>query len=316
MKKISLLFFIVGIAFLMPKQTQAQNEYRPMAVEGAHWVVMGFDEAYITTCITDLYEYHAYGDTVVDQITYKKIYKRDFQFPDPPYINYLSPPYIPASPYHLVYLMRDDIENRKVYAKRPDDPNLPYRYEEYLLYDFSKNIGDVISFELLGGGEAIIEDIFYHFMPEFNETVKVYACNHFGVVSSYYEGIGSAFGLFEPMHLFHKGGGYQLLNYCVEENGSWCNEIILSIENQYADRFEINLFPNPTNETVHIQLAQPQTVTSFQICNLYGSVLHAQATNAATEYTLNTSILAKGTYLVYFYNQNQIIQVKKLVVIH
>jgi hypothetical protein len=314
MKKLILLFFIVGIVFLMPKQTQAQNEYRPMAVEDAHWVVYSSAEIDPYSPITGAWEYYCHGDTTTNQITYKKIYRRYLEIPESLY----SPrPFYPISPYTLVALMRDDIEARKVYAIILDE-NIQTDcslHEEVTLYDFPLNAGDAVDFCILPTG---IDPIVYEIYEDqrWGETIKVYVFATLIYRVQYYEVMGGPWGLFEETTAaeFTISGFYNHLRYyCVDCD----DQFVVATEDYEATTAGIKLIPNPAKETVHIQFIQSELVRSFQICNLYGNVLYTQVINGTTEHTLDVSKLATGIYLVYFYNQNnQVLEVKKLLVTH
>ena len=127
MKKI-LFITLVVTAFNLGAQ---DYEYIPFATEDALWSVS--DE-----------KYSLYGDTVINGIKYSKVYRQEeseaFEFD------------ISKAEYFCA--IRNDIENKRVYGVYKDD--LPVKYhkniqydrtegKEFLLYDFSLNMGDTVS---------------------------------------------------------------------------------------------------------------------------------------------------------------------------
>ncbi len=162
-----------------------------MAVDGAHWVVKMIDGVN-NWVVLDLWEYFCQGDTVVDNIAYKKVFRRELvPTMDPP-------PFTPASYYSLFGFMRDDVAAKKVYVRiiLNDNWYSECGYDvDNLLFDFSLQPDDDIEFctmpsfydatlSTITSGEA------------FGVNTRIFtASNGF----SYYEGVGSDFGLFEDM---------------------------------------------------------------------------------------------------------------------
>lgn len=301
---------IIAFALLCCSQAKTQD-YRPMAVEEAHWVVYSLDGISPYDLVTGAWEYYCHGDTTINQITYKKIYRRYLEIPE----SYYSPrPFYPISPYTLVALMRDDIETRKVYAiiLEEDIHTACMLNEEVVLYEFPLNAGEQVDFCILNG--TGIDPFVYEIYEDqlWGETVKAYRFVSLIYSVRYYESIGTDNGPFEKF-IFAYGKFYYityLRYYCIDCD----DQFVVATEDYEATPADTKLIPNPASETVRIQFSQPELVTSFQICNLYGNVVHTQETNTTTEYTLDISKLAAGVYLVYFYNQNHVLEVKKLFV--
>jgi len=104
------------------KNTQ-DSEYIPMLVAGNQW-----NELYFPTLPPDQYYENTYisklgRDTIIDDVTYFK---------------FLTAKDEHSSVWETVGFIREDVENRKVYLKPLDKPEL-------LLYNFDVNIGDTIS---------------------------------------------------------------------------------------------------------------------------------------------------------------------------
>lgn len=206
MKKALLItLFIIALSNIT-LESKAQP-YRPMAVEGAHWIVKADDVIGFTT---RLFEYYCSGDTVVNDIQYKKIYYRDLAPTMDP------PPFYPISEYSLFAFLRDDTVNRKVYAYTLEMPLFGSCdvAEEVLLYDFS-----------VQPGQPVVQCTFPSFYEGTLDTIVVETW--FGISTRvfytypmnfrYYEGIGSEFGLFEAMFIPVKGEDFEypsLYYYC------------------------------------------------------------------------------------------------------
>jgi len=110
MKKIVLALFFICIPLIGGAQ-----EYTPMLNNYNEWNVRF---CYQSLCDTDLY--YTNGDTIVDGMNYKIL-----------------------DGYHYIsrgFLLREDIEAKKVYLKAI----LPNGTFDYLLYDFSMEVGDSI----------------------------------------------------------------------------------------------------------------------------------------------------------------------------
>ena len=182
---------IVAVAFFMLQQLNAQ-EYIPTAVEGAHWIVRLYDNTQPYP-VDDLWEYYAEGDTIIDNITYKKIYKRSLV------VTQEGPPFEADGPYELHGFIRDDSIARKVYAIEIDEPysECPLN-EEFLMYDFSVNVGDSAVFCLL---PEFYDPTITSITPEIylGFETRIFATGWGGIF--YFEGMGSDFGLFEMMFL-------------------------------------------------------------------------------------------------------------------
>ncbi len=98
----------------------AQN-YAPLAVDGAHWIIR-YDVMETPWHFDALWEYHAQGDTIIEDQNYLKVYRRELEIND----DYM-PPFTPATAYELVGLLREDIEAKKVYAIMLSE-DMPYTY--------------------------------------------------------------------------------------------------------------------------------------------------------------------------------------------
>jgi len=195
---------------------------------------------------------------MVEDQSYLKVYRRELEINDD-----FMPPFNPATVYELVGLLREDIEAKKVYAILLSE-DMPYTYnacsfgEESLLYDFSGEVGDTVAFCVL---------------PDFGwpvEITHITETNYYGMdtrifqttISEYFEGIGSAYGLFEEMFapLKSQNDRYVVSTYCRETP---CGYIVSSPEQPDFDA--LNIYPNPAGDQVWIQLPANTNMATAQI---------------------------------------------------
>ena len=232
---------IAIISFFITHQLIAQ-EYIPMAIEGAHWIV-GVDVNETIEPVDGLWEYYALGDSLINNINYKKIYFRELV------VTQDGPPFLAESPYELYGFLRDDISDRKVYAILTNEYGSAFcpLNEEYLLFDFSIQLGDTVDICIVPDFyEFIVNEITSYEVLGFN--TRVYSSNGFGEL---FEGMGSNYGLFEDMfEPFKKSDSKSNYNtylyfYCRE---SPCLVLVGSPE--YYSEIKLKVYPNPANNYV------------------------------------------------------------------
>ncbi len=303
--KIILLF----LAF--HSQARAQ-EYVPLAVDGASWFVV-YDVMANPTAFDALWEYHTHGDTVVDGQTYLKVYRRDLELNEG-----FVPPFVPAAAFELVGLLREDFEERKVYAVQlsvlPPSPfyDCPLG-EESLLFDFALTVSDTASFCAMPGPDIMGEIEITAIVPTMLWGLETRAFESF--VGSYYEGIGSDFGLFEMMIAPFKSPGNRyvvstfLVHYCRETP---CDYVVSTDElRETAPRI---VSPNPATTQAWLQLPENIPLTDIQI-ELYsptGSLLY-RAQPQDYFHKIDVAHLPKGLYLIRLWDGEKWV-VEKLVV--
>lgn len=290
MKK--LLLSITLIMALLPFKNLTAQDYRPMAVDSVRWIVRQYDgHPWLNSF---LYEYYALGDTVVNDTVYKKIYRRTLNSTN------FNPPYPATSAYSLSALMRDEIENRKVYIII-FEPALSFctTGEDVLLFDFSLNQGDIASHQCVISdvcGEVLIEEtgngIFYGVGTRYFQLTG--GCS-FGL--NYYEGIGSERGLFEG--LFHPVKGAKSIitsldYYCPTAN---CPYIVSS--NQLHAPTGIKAYPNPAQNAIFVempQIVQPRN-SKVELYNIEGRLVY-QSIPVSLITQIPVQNLSSGLYLL------------------
>lgn len=254
MKTRNLLF---AISILLLQQINAQ-EYNPTAVEGAHWIV-SVDDINTFEPVDGLWEYYSSGDTLIDDLNYKKIFIRNLV------VTQNGPPFQAEDSYQLFGLIRDDTSLRKVYAIQVlENYNTCPLNEEYLLFDFSLNVGDTAELCLLTEYfDFIVQDIY-------SMNVMGFTTRIFVGFDTFYEGMGSNYGLFEEMFAPFKGSSryvyHTFLDYYCRE--SPC-DLLVSANNITKSQI-LEIFPNPTSQTIYIKYNKSEKINSVSIYNILG----------------------------------------------
>ncbi len=299
-----LLIFIIIFQFSTEIKSQ---EYIPLAVEGAQWIVR-YDDQYTPPTVDLLWEYFASGDTCIGNKCYIKVFKRDLIPTDE------SPPFIPDGEYELFGFIRDDSINRKVYAIQSVGWSPCPQNEEFLMYDFSLNIGDTVDF-------CLIPDFFTYLID------TIYSGNYLGFDTRlykildmwedfYYEGLGSYYGLFEEMFAPFKSTDQKyiyhtfLYYYCRE---SPCN-LIVSVPELHMPSPSFQLSPNPVTDILNIKLNSRTTRGEIRLLNLYGQeVRRLLVMNGISNYQLDLTSLPSGYYIAALINEGVILEREKFV---
>ena len=252
----------IGIILFFSLRTNILfGQYIPIVEEGKFWIYLNhWDEDHPAAisghAITFL------GDTVINSLSYKKVYKHALagghpcQFP---------PCFQFDIPYHttsngLISFIREDTANKKVF-------NLPVLSwdsfcdtSEYLIFDYSLNVGDTLNsciYEFIGA------DFMYN--PEFGLVDSIKLTERFGknrntiFTTGYpkYGGLGwsGEILILEGVGLEHYGIFHEPLSYLVDfcEDGMEACDLIASTPTVEPNN-EIAIFPNPTNGMVQISI--------------------------------------------------------------
>ena len=154
MKSRDLICFII-LAFISFKSF-ALN-YDSLVVENTQWqLIWDYDE---TPWEDEMSGWLLRGDTLINGMQYKKLYQRAFEEPNSEIITSES----------LFGFLREDVENRKVYAYDiiPGWLGCYILNQEYLLFDFSLAVGDTTQMCMLTeqiGGPVVLTEIQNYFV--------------------------------------------------------------------------------------------------------------------------------------------------------
>jgi len=296
--KTALFIFCFGMICTTSLNAQKYS-YKPLALEGVHWWVGLTSTNFPPWEPTDLYQYVIRGDSVIDDISYKKVYFRELTDLPPILIEYQL----------LSRLVRDDTINKKVYAIYLDYPNWDCtENEEILLYDYNLSVGDTMNTCLIHTGPGIIQSIEYEFI--YGEERQI--LNEFN--GKFIEGIGSEFGVFEwglgskENTTREKGWCYQLGDYCLGTDEE-CGCQWVGIEEQKALP-KIRVFPNPiinNKITLVAQIPIPHNV-EVKLFDISGSLVHTQtigSLNTATDVYLPDHLSAGTSPLLLWVGNHQ-----------
>lgn len=232
---------------------KAQHTYVPMAIESARWLILWDD--FDTPQPDEYYGYKIEGDTLINNIQYKKIYSRGFAAVN----GNFAPPYIITG--ESIYgAIRDDIPNKKVYGIQ-FWANYPYNIcpvnEEFLMYDFNMDIGD--NYE-----DQCLTDFLTNLILDNIDIINIYGHDRLIQTSDGWEwcfqiieGVGSSSGLFEDTTAgcWFKNNLFpwtpSLSDYCVGTD-ELCYEWFLLDNIDHITNEKITLFPNPVHTTFSI----------------------------------------------------------------
>ena len=242
---------------------------------------------------TNYWETYYDGDTVIQNLTYKRITKTEYDiFCLSEIVN--GPEYIGA--------IRDDTINRKVYLVPLGQVN------EELIYDFNLSEGDTLYSYLNWYGPIIIEYV---------DSVLVGQNYHrrFGFpygLGSIIEGIGSETGLLEELTVFE--GGSILCALFVDSALYYPQDscyiltdtcLTLNVENPNLSENFLEIFPNPAQDYFLIR-----TVNSINISELRYQIYNSAGTEVLSgslfdQVAVNISTLSPGIYLIRLTGNNR-----------
>jgi len=297
MNKLVLAFMLLCGVYMQGKA----QDYIPLAVEDAQWLIAKWkqDDPFMPD---GFYGYFIKGDTVINSITYKKVFFREFVFA-------MNPPLTVSNEFYFA-AVRDDVENRKVYAYGQDDGNCIS--PEYLIHDFSLAVGDVCEYPT-----PICT------VREYNIT-NVYSDNLFGkirkiivsqtgnpsCVDYFIEGVGNQTGLFEPAWCFESL--LSLDTFCVGKD-CMSNLFVSSINTIKTVKYA-TITPNPVLENFNLTLTYYNSNQNckYILSDITGRQIIKQNIESAVT-TINMESLQVGIYFITIYNENQIIQTQKII---
>ena len=279
------------------------DAYHPMVVENYSWNVVNLNArpGNAQDIVYQTYSEKIEGDTVINDVTYKKLWRST----DAELANYES-----------IGLVREDVENQKVWAYVGD--------KEYLIYDFACKVGDTITtlkslqsakfeieeIELTIKAIEEIEDLNGVKYNKYTATLK----NEFKIV--YYERFGSENGWYSRCYDEITGGGVNFMICVFDADGNLVfkpksgDEKIDNIENCYInetintkisniDDEQQNIYYNSQEKTLNVNFEGDEKITIY---DTMGKVVMSTTINADTKsISLN---LNAGIYIVTNKNQN------------
>jgi len=244
------------------------------------------------------FSYFIHGDTVINNLTYHKLYSSGYYFEHCQFGNTYWNWFAHDSVYR--FALREDLNLKKVYI---------YEFGEYLLYDFNVNIGDTMhdweNCIVVSSIDSVL--IGNNYRKRFNTSIGQY---------SIIEGIGSTSGLFVTLCPFEFWGDLT----CFSQNGqtlypdtSFSCELINDVKIISNDENQVTISPNPFHLTTTLELQNEFKGAELIIYNTLGKkVMHQKIVSKQT--VINRDGLPNG---IYFYqiagNENKYISGKLII---
>ena len=105
------LFILIFIFLIVANKLSKAQDYEPLVIENAHWVVATNTTEVLWSWV-NFREYFTSGDTIVNQIEYKKVYRYHLE----PDVWPIYPPYHRFGDPVLFGLIREDIDEKLVFG--------------------------------------------------------------------------------------------------------------------------------------------------------------------------------------------------------
>jgi hypothetical protein len=295
------------LLFLINGNSVGQS-YQKFINDQLFWDVAYAEMGYICGAYSDFgpWRYKFNGDTVINNTNYSKIVGFEhfsMLHPSPPKCD---PFYVDTNSIYIPrFFIREDTINRKVY--RYDS----YLEVEHLWYDFNAEQGDTIIYPNYG---PFIVDTVFNIITNDGVTRKYY--EYFDELGGYYiEGLGGVGGFYnEPFYYFEAGPWLM----CIKDNqnqilwGIDCYDFTTSISSPGSSNFLFELYPNPSNSTITIELpTQPSKNISLTISNTNGQQLITQPI-AEPQTEIDISNFPVGIYIIKVWNDKEVM-VRKVI---
>lgn len=275
--------------------------YTPLAVEGATWIMSGYGDYHFKG-----WGYRIAGDSVINNIDYKKLYYYDLEVIDPGATGFKE---FKVESETFAGLLRDDLTERKVYgydlireihiAHDCDSLFLAGKDNEMevLIFDFSKTIGDTIQDCMVNkevwsfdGGDAIIQ--LDTLAIRYNVLRRVLTLgDEFSAYPELIEGIGFNSGLFlDASPITHAGKGLGLEKYCI--GTQWQCGMTTAVQDEILPS-KLNIFPNPVTGVLRID-----TKLRIDKIDIYDTSGQKLLSHSYDERGSDLSQLSTGTYII------------------
>lgn len=256
------------------------------------------------------YNYYVNGDTLLNSLVYKKIYKSGTGY------NWTAqPPPNPCSSNTFSYV--DTIPSfylrsagKKMFIHVPNNIN------DTLLYDFDLNVGDTLPLSYnnflaetwVSGIDSIATP--YGFRKRF-------ALSGSGWSQYLVEGIGHSKGLVEPMNVPLECG-YDLLCFSLNDTAYYPNSgptCFLAVgQNQFKQNPTIRITPNPADHNGRILFSDAMKQTSIFLVDLRGQKICLTDDFSGQQFNFDFSSLKNGIYLLMVYQNREIKFTQKIII--
>ncbi len=207
-----ILIILLGIFCL---QTFPQS-YDSLVVENAQWkVILDSDDP---PWADEMSGWLLRGDTIINNLKYKKLFSRTFE---EPYSEIIISQ-------NLYGFLREEVENKRVYALESGGAGCDSSNAEYLLFDFSYEVGDTsqlcIHTEYLG--PVVLSEKYMDFVYGKERNIFYFDGSSVALI----EGIGHEHGLMEsPIINISGGPDVYLFDYC-RGTDEECNVVYVKVD--------------------------------------------------------------------------------------
>lgn len=291
------LLFLILILNLFQSLCKAQtNVYHPFS-DSAYWRVDAWATAIHGNCQQlNYYHYNFGGDTLINDVTYKKIIRQYSQM----ILHGVDTPCLiwsfPIDTGYMGALREDSLVNKVFYI-------FPLDTIQTTLFDYNVIAGDTIL------GDRIITSVDSVLIGTGYRKRWNYLGNN-QAPQYFIQGIGSKRGLYEG--LMSEGDLWGTNLICVFQNANilfstgyeskiGC-QIVTSIHPVSPSSSSITVYPNPVN--THLTIQSSEKIYSLRIIDIMGREIEANTLSAAEGQTvLDVSYLEQGVY-VFIINNN------------
>lgn len=249
---IRIALLLLFSSFLFNGNTDAQ--YEPMAIEGAHWVIFELSDN-----DPNHYAIVLKGDTVVNGIAYKKVYKHKLKS-TATIPSELLPPYS-YNETSLIGGIRDDATQQKVYAIAFTDESWHFpdcdKFQEQLLYDFSLIAGNTLNgclHSVANYPPIVVDSLTTGFYWGKDRNILT---TEMGAVL---EGFGTASGPFTSLYdIPAPGNPFQPVDYCIGDDLE-CGFNFVDNTRDLVKENQCFVFPNPSSASQQIKIECPSNM--------------------------------------------------------
>jgi hypothetical protein len=283
----TILFLLIALS--VSGQTSI---YHPFPDSNAMWNIHGQSWgsnmcSFNDPVIMDSYlSYFISGDTIINSLTYHKIYTSGYSHEHCLYGNIVENWWTYDSTYQ--FSMRQELNSKKVYI---------YNFQEDLLYDFSLEVGDTIpqfwDCAVITSIDSVL--IGNSYRKRFNLSALPYTL---------IEGIGSTSGLDHPVCIFENSGTLTCFvqnDATLYPDGDYICERITDIKKIPFDNILANFSPNPFHSTTILELKNEFEGSEIILYNTLGeNVLQLKIVSNKME--INRDRLSNGIYFYHITN--------------
>jgi hypothetical protein len=296
MKKI-LLFLLILLHY---NNSEAQtSKYIPFPSSNAVWNVHK-EFPHGRGCQS--YSYTFSGDSIINNLTYHKIWKQGINF-------YQCSSKITGSFDVYAGAIREVLLEKRIYFLPPKE------VKDTLLYDFNLKVGDTVKTYISDWGKLyvnLIDSVLLGTQYRKRWIIK----EDGGIGSEIIEGMGNTHGLLEPLPIFELNWRLECFShnnqtlYPTYNSTSGCDLISSVKENKYL--IAINIFPNPTTNRFQVK-AENFKIYAIDVTNILGKTIYSTRLNNETT-EIDISNQPAGVYFVRVQNNKEgIVATKKII---